>query len=157
MILQIQTGEKNSVLRQKDKPVKEITADIKQLCLDMAETLATNNGIGLAGPQVGKNLRIICVDLSVYSTDKKQKDAFKMALINPKVIKKSWKKTIDEEGCLSLPGQFLKVKRPHKVTVEAQTVEDQTIKIKATGLLAKVLQHEIDHLEGILITDKEKK
>lgn len=154
MILEIQTGQDNPILRQQAIKVKKITAEIKQLVLDMEETLVKNNGFGLAAVQLGKNLKIIQIDISALCPD--DKEANQITLINPKITRKSWGQTITEEGCLSLPGLYLDIKRPAKVTVEGLNIKGQSVKIKASGLLAKVLQHEIDHLNGILITDKKK-
>lgn len=154
MILEIQTGQDNPILRQQAIKVKKITAEIKQLVLDMEETLVKNNGLGLAAVQLGKNLSIIQIDISALYPD--DKEANQITLINPKITRKSWEQTITEEGCLSLPGLYLDIKRPAKVTVEGLNIEGQSVKIKANGLLSKVLQHEIDHLSGILITDKTK-
>jgi peptide deformylase len=151
MILPIQTGQNNPLLRQKSKEVTEINAQIKQLVLDMEETLR-GQGLGLAAPQVGQSLRIIRIDIPPCGKEK----AVQFSLINPEIIKTSRKKEIMEEGCLSLPGIFVLVKRPEKVTIKALKTNGQPIKIKAKGLLARVLQHEIDHLDGILIVDKTK-
>ena len=151
MILDIQTGQNNPILRQKAKNVEEITAEIKQLILDMEETLKKANGIGLAANQVGKSLRIIQIDIP--SSRSKEKE-YQFSLINPEIVKTSRKKTILEEGCLSLPGFNALVERPKKITIKALNINGEIVKIKADGLLAKVIQHEIDHLDGILIADK---
>ena len=154
MILNIEKGENNPVLRKKSAPVEEITGEIKRLVSDMTETLKTHDGVGLAAPQVGHNLQIIRIDLSSFCSDPANKKDYQLTLLNPKITKKSWKKATLEEGCLSLPNSTVKVKRPVRVTVQATTLEGKEIEIKADGLLAKVLQHEIDHLSGILISDK---
>ncbi len=146
MILRIQTGENNPFLRQKAKQVKEITPAIKQLVLDMTETMKAGDGIGLAAPQVGQLLRII-----VVQPDPEQEV---LVLINPEIKKTSFRKKIMEEGCLSLPELSLPVKRPIKIVVQGLNLEGKEIKIKTKGLLARVIQHEIEHLDGILITDK---
>lgn len=145
MILTIQKGQNNHILRQKASKVNQITAKIKQLVLDMIETVqADDNSIGLAAPQVGQSLRIIVIKL----------DKQPLALINPVIKKASRRQTILEEGCLSLPKVIIPVKRPRKVTIEALNIEGQLIKIKTKDFLAHVIQHEIDHLDGILIIDK---
>jgi peptide deformylase len=146
MTLSIEKGTNNPILRQKAKKVKQITTDIKQLVLDMIETLKANNGAGLAAPQIGQPLRII-----VAKPDE-NKEA--LVLINPQIIKTSRKKEIMEEGCLSLPDISVPVKRAAKITVQGLDINGQTVKIKAKGILARVIQHEIDHLDGILIIDK---
>lgn len=147
MILSIQTGKNNPVLRKKAETVKEITPNIKQLILDMINTLESNeNSVGLAAPQVNHSLRIIA-----YQPDINQPA---QALINPIILKQSRKTSIMEEGCLSLPDYTVKIERPLKATIQATTLEGKKIKIKAKDILARIIQHEIDHLEGILICDK---
>ena len=121
---------------------------IQELIADMFETLHTNNnGIGLAAPQVGLSLRLFVIEL--------EGDSY--ALINPKITAKSRKKIIAEEGCLSFPGQFLPVSRYSDVQMRYTDQFGQPGKIKAQGLLARALQHEIDHLDGILFIDRVKK
>lgn len=145
MILTIQKGQNNHILRQKASKVNQITAKIKQLTLDMIETIQDDdNAIGLAAPQINQSLRIIVVKL----------DKQLIALINPVIKKASRRQTVLEQGCLSLPGINVLVKRPRKVTVEALNTEGQQVRIKAKDFLAHVIQHEIDHLDGILIIDK---
>ena len=146
MILSIQTGQDNPILRQKAQQVKEITAEIKQLVLDMIETLESNQGVGLAAPQVGQLLQII------IAKPEANKEA--LVLINPQIKKTSRKKDVMEEGCLSLPDISVPVERAVKITVQTLDINGQPNKIKAKGLLARVIQHEIDHLSGILIVDK---
>lgn len=145
-IFNIQTGANNPVLRQKSKEIKEINSQIKEFILNMQETLESDdNSIGLSAPQVNKSLRIIAVrpDLNKKS----------FVLINPKITKTSFKKTIMEEGCLSLPNISVSIKRPFKITVQALNKEGAPIKVKVKGLIARIIQHEVDHLEGILIID----
>ena len=146
MILPIQTGQDNPILRKKAEKVKEITAEIKQLVLDMIETLEANNGLGLAAPQVGQLFQIIVA--------KPEPDKEALVLINPQIKKTSRKKEIMAEGCLSLPNLEVPVERAVKIVVEALDTNGQPVKIKTKGLLARVIQHEIDHLSGILIVDK---
>jgi peptide deformylase len=146
-IKKIQTGQNNPILRQKSKEVKEINAEIKQLILDMIETLEANDGLGLAAPQVSQLWRII------IAKPEPNKEA--LVLINPQIKKTSRKKEIMEEGCLSLPNISVLVERPVKITVQALDINGQPVKIKANGLLARIIQHEIDHLDGILIVDKQ--
>ncbi len=134
------------ILRQKAKSVEDPKAgDVQRLILDMKETVKAKQGVGLAGPQVGEDLRVIVVNL---------KECF--GLINPEIVKVSKKTSVLEEGCLSIPGFFSPIERPEKVTVKALDEKGKKVKIKAKGLLARVLQHEVDHLNGILIIDKAK-
>ena len=114
---------------------------------DMKLTVKKAPGIGLAAPQVGHNVMLAIIHLEEFGMP-----AF--ALINPRVVSKSIKKTAMEEGCLSIPKVFGAVKRPAKVEVVGYTEDGKKVHIKADRLLAKVLQHEIDHLNGILIADK---
>ncbi len=127
-------------------PVMQITDDVLTLIDDMFDTLDEASGIGLAAPQVGKNIRVIIVDTQ-------QKKAKPFALINPEIIHAEGEQ-VYEEGCLSCPGLSGKVKRAAKVTVLGLTPQGKEIKIDAEKLLAVVLQHEIDHLDGILFIDR---
>lgn len=132
------------VLREKALPVKEITPEILNLIKDMAETMYTDSGAGLAAPQVGVLKRIIVID--------EDKEGL-MVLVNPEIIK-SEGEVIDEEGCLSIPGIYSDVKRSSKVTVKALNENGDQIEITKEGLTARALQHEIDHLNGILFIDR---
>ncbi|MFZ6036112.1 MAG: peptide deformylase [Patescibacteria group bacterium] len=114
---------------------------------DMKKTMHEANGIGLAAPQVDVSRRIV-----VIST----KDG-DIALINPEISKKSFKKEEGEEGCLSIPGVFGLVKRHYSITVQAYTEQAKKIKFTASGLFARVIQHEVDHINGILFIDRTKK
>ena len=139
-------GEK--VLHRKTKPVKELTGEIRNLIKDMYETMYVNNGVGLAGPQVGQPLALAVVNV----TPENKENQF--AIINPKIVEREGKAEA-EEGCLSLPGVGgAKVKRADRVTVEALNEQGLPITIKAEGLLARCLQHEIDHLNGTMIINR---
>jgi peptide deformylase len=132
------------VLREKSLPVKEITPEILNLIRDMAETMYAAPGVGLAAPQVGVSKRIIIID---------GEEEGLIVLINPTMVK-SEGEVIAEEGCLSIPGVYSEVKRSSKVTVKALNESGELIKITKEGLLARALQPEIDHLEGILFVDR---
>jgi len=132
------------ILRKKCEAIKEITEEIKNLGRDMVETMEKNKGIGLSAPQVGELKRIIIV----------QAENQPRVLINPKIIKKTKETEIGEEGCLSFPGLFLKIKRAKGVETEALNENGEKINFKAEGLPARILQHETDHLDGILFIDK---
>ncbi|MFA5925385.1 MAG: peptide deformylase [Parcubacteria group bacterium] len=132
-------------LRRKTRKVEEFKdANLQSLVFDMLKTMEIEKGIGLAAPQVGSDLRIcvIKVDNTPY------------ILINPEIKSFSRKKEISEEGCLSFPGKYFPVERPVKVKIKARDLKGKKMKIKADGLLARVLQHEIDHLDGVLIIDR---
>lgn len=132
------------VLREKAQPVKEITPEILNLIKDMAETMYTDSGVGLAAPQVGVSKRIILID--------GEEDGL-IVLINPMIVK-SEGEVVEEEGCLSVPGIYSKVKRSSKVTVKALNENGDSIEITKEGLTSRALQHEIDHLDGILFVDR---
>lgn len=136
--------EPNPVLRQKSAQIREITPAIKQLILDMAQTMKTAKGVGLASPQIGQNLR-----LCVISTDKGP-----LALINPKITWKSLRKAVEEEGCLSCPNAYIKIKRSKIIYITCLDNEGKSMSFRAEGFFARVIQHEVDHLDGILIIDK---
>ncbi|MDI6778141.1 MAG: peptide deformylase [Patescibacteria group bacterium] len=136
----------NGFLRKKTEEVKDFKdPKLSKFISDMAKTMEAEKGIGLAAPQVGSNLRICVARVNnvLY------------VLTNPKIYSYSRKKEIFEEGCLSFPGKFFPVERPVKVKIKARDAAGKKMKIKAEGLLARVLQHEIDHLDGILIIDRE--
>ena len=122
-------------------PVESITEEIKQLSQDMAETMYAHEGIGLAANQVGQMLRMLIVDIS----DERNNP---FTLINPQIVSATGKISI-KEGCLSFPDQEVEVIRSSEVLVEALSIDDMPVRIKAQGLAAIVLQHEMDHLDGI--------
>jgi len=132
------------VLREKALPVKEITPEILNLIKDMAETMYTASGVGLAALQVGVPKRIILVD--------GEEDGL-IVLINPVIIK-SEGEVVAEEGCLSVPDIYSQVKRSSKVTIKALNENGDPIEITKEDLIARALQHEIDHLDGILFVDR---
>jgi peptide deformylase len=146
MILPIKTYP-DPVLRKPTEPVSfPLPKEIKKLAEDMIDTVRKADGIGLAAPQVGKSVKVIVINL--------EKSGVPLAVLyNPKVIKKSFAKTEIEEGCLSIPGVFGMVKRPKKATIEAQTAEGKTVQFTDDGWIARVAQHEIDHINGRLIID----
>ncbi len=132
------------VLRKKCQKVEEVTEEIKKLGWDMIETMTKALGIGLAVPQVGELKRIIVVSIETSP----------QVFINPKIIQKSKEIVIDEEGCLSFPELFLKIKRAKWVEIEALNENGEKIHLKTEGLSARIFQHEIDHLDGILFIDR---
>lgn len=137
----------NPILTTKTKPIDKISPDILKLVHDMIDTCRKAQGIGLAAPQVGKSIRLCIINLEHMGLPP-------FALVNPKITKKSWKKSEMEEGCLSIPGVYGIVKRSEKINVSALNLDGQKNQIEAGGLLARVIQHEVDHLDGILITSK---
>lgn len=137
----------DKILRRQAAKIKKIDKKIKRLILDMGKTMLVNEGVGLAAPQVGESIRLIVVNT---------KDG-PLALVNPKITRRSWSKELGEEGCLSLPDFRANIKRSKKINVIYLDKDATKIKIKAEGLLARVIQHEVDHLNGVLIIDYLKK
>lgn len=135
----------NQGLRVKAKVVSCITPEIKQQIQDMCDTLYAEEGIGLAATQVGIPHRIMVVDLSRDFSELQ-------ILINPVITHKEGK-VPSEEGCLSFPGIRIEIERAEKISLEAMDMKGQSVHIDAEGLLARCLQHEIDHLDGIVFTD----
>ncbi|MDR3071154.1 MAG: peptide deformylase [Endomicrobium sp.] len=134
------------ILRKKTDTIFEINSDIEKLAYDMLETMYFASGVGLAATQVG-----ISLDLCVIDIDLNKKSP--LIMINPKIIFSSENNISTEEGCLSLPKFYEIVSRPDEVIVEYVDVKGKKMKIKATGLLARVMQHEIDHLNAKIFID----
>ena len=131
------------VLRQKAKRVSAIDNSIQQLIDDMVETMQQANGVGLAAPQVGVSLRVVVVQMPGEEP---------IAIINPKIVKRAGERGVTE-GCLSVPGYAGEIKRSVSVTVKGQDRQGKAIRLKATELMAEALEHELDHLNGILYVD----
>lgn len=147
MILNIQTGKNNPILRKKSKPINIIDGEILDLIKSMKETMIKESGAGLSTCQVGKNIRLFVVN-SEYSKN--------CVFVNPEIIKFSKKTEISEEGCLSLPGLFVPIQRAKSIKVKALDEQGKEFKLKAKDILARIIQHENDHLNGILICDNAK-
>ncbi len=136
----------NEILRKK---TRQLTLDdlhsseTKKLIRDMRETMFNQNGIGIAANQIGVDLNLALVRTEPEPT----------VLVNPKIIQRSWKKETMEEGCLSIPGVFGTMKRSYSIEVENTTLSGEKKRLKASGLFARVIQHEIDHLNGKLFID----
>ena len=135
------------VLRQKAAPVAAVTDAVRALIADMFETMYAEDGVGLAAPQIGVSERVIVID-------PRQDDAVPLALVNPSIVEASEETERAEEGCLSLPGLNDIVERSAHVIVEGLDREGAPTRIEANGLLARALQHEIDHIDGILFIDR---
>lgn len=137
------------VLRQVAQPVAEVTPELRQLALDMLDTMYDAPGIGLAAPQIGASIRLIVVDLS-----EKEGERAPFVFFNPEIIPETepcWA----EEGCLSVPNIYAQVHRPEVITVKALGLDGQPFELKGVdGLFARCIQHEIDHLNGVLFVDK---
>jgi peptide deformylase len=140
--------EPNQLLREISQPIDQVGENEQKLMDDMIETMYAANGIGLAAIQIGFLQRIIVMDIS---KDKKNKNP--MYFVNPIILNKATEQSTYEEGCLSVPSQFAEIDRPNKCEVEYLDYNGEKKLLKAEGLLATCIQHEIDHLEGILFID----
>lgn len=158
MILDIETGLQNPILRTKSQPIYKITRDIHKLARDMKSSIGPNHGIGLAAPQVGQNVRMILINIpSEYYEETGFVDCQldqNYIIINPIILSASSDTSVIEEGCLSLPDYFAEVIRPSSVEFEGLNLKGEKIEGRATGIFARIIQHEIDHLDGILFADK---
>ena len=148
MTVKIILTEPNKLLREISQPVDYVGGNEQKLMDDMIETMYAANGIGLAAIQIGFLKRIIVMDIS---KDKKNKNP--MYFVNTIILNTATEQTTYEEGCLSVPNQFAEIDRPNKCEVEYLDYNGEKKLLKAEGLLATCIQHEIDHLEGILFID----
>ena len=133
-------------LRQMCEPVRSVDDDVRALVDDLTDTMYEADGIGLAAPQIGVPVRVFVYDV-------REPESAPGALINPVIVEKSGR-TKDEEGCLSIPDLRELVTRAERVVVEGLDREGETVRVEADGLLGRCLQHEIDHLDGILFIDR---
>lgn len=147
MILKIRKNKNNPILRKKTEPVVEITGEVLNLIKNMSKTMAENKGVGLSANQVGKSIRLFVISPGLSK---------KQVFINPEIIKLSKKTETMEEGCLSLPDVFVPIKRAKSLKIKAIDENGKEFKLKAKDLLARAIQHEFDHLNGILICDNAK-
>ena len=131
------------VLRQKARRVRDIDASIRKLVEDMINTMRAAPGVGLAAPQVGIPLRVIVIEIP---------DEDVIVLVNPKMIRREGERVVNE-GCLSVPGYMGEIKRSVSVKVKGQDIRGKEIRLKGEGLLAQALEHEMDHLNGVLYID----
>jgi len=144
MKLQVITGEDNQILRTKSKAVKEITKKTQKFIRDMEKSMNDQKGVGLAAPQVGVNERIVIVLLNERQV---------ISMVNPEITYFSDETVIDEEGCLSLPNVWGNVERAKEITVQFLTPKGDKRILKLEGFNARIVQHEVDHLDGILFID----
>ena len=143
----------DEVLRKEAEPVKENTKEIQSLIDDMFDTMYNSDGVGLAAPQVGKLLRIFVADAEPMMEKGEDSRHGPMALINPEIIFESDEEVDMDEGCLSIPGVNASVTRPEKIIVKYLDRDFNEQEIEVDGWLARVIQHEKDHLDGILFLD----
>ena len=139
-------------LRTPSQKIGRIDNQVKRLAADMHETMRVARGVGLAAPQVGVMRRLIAIHIA-KDYDDDLPDGVTLTLVNPELVRFGGEQ-LGDEGCLSIPGWVGEVKRYDRVTVRAQDLDGKEIRIKARNYLARVLQHEIDHLDGILFTDR---
>mgnify|MGYP001188274003 CR=1 FL=1 len=140
--------EPDPILRKKCEPLEKVDTDTRKLMDDMLETMYAAPGIGLAAVQIGILKRLVVIDIS---RDEEKKNP--IFLINPEIINQSKKISVYEEGCLSIPGQFAEIERPAECTLKYIDYNGKEKELKADGLLATCVQHEVDHLNGILFID----
>lgn len=140
------------VLRKKARKVTEFGSDLQNLIDDMVETMRQAPGVGLAAPQVNVSSRVIVVEFGDEEDEEAPKRLY--TLVNPEIIRASTEKEMGIEGCLSIPDFIGEVERNSAVTIKAQNRRGQSVRIKADGWLARIFQHEIDHLEGVLFIDR---
>lgn len=137
------------ILHEKLREVKEVTPEIKELFSDMRKKMKEAHGIGLAANQVGLDLKMFVIDANLA-----QENSVPDAYINPEITEYSKDSAYMEEGCLSIPGYWHQIKRAKKIKFKAIDENGNKVKFKAKGMLARVLQHETDHVNGVLIKDK---
>lgn len=142
----------HDVLRRKARKVTDFGSDFQTLIDDMIETMRAAPGVGLAGPQVNVPLRVIVVEFGDENDEEAPPQLY--IVVNPEIQKKSSEMVVGTEGCLSIPGLAGDVERHERVVVKGQSRRGQPLKLKASGWLARIFQHEVDHLDGILFTDR---
>jgi len=144
------------VLKRKAHPVTKFDKDLKTLLEDMVETMRQAPGVGLAAPQIGLSERIIVIEYYEHVEDEEIEDAPKKvwAMINPEIVKTSEETSLGVEGCLSIPGLVGEVERFAEVQVKGLNRHGKPMKVKASGWLSRIFQHEIDHLDGVLFTER---
>jgi peptide deformylase len=143
-MLKIQTGTANPILRTVSKPVQEVTKKTLKLIKDMELAMELEKGVGIAAPQVGENVRIFLALLD---------NKHLVAMINPEILTRNTTLASAEEGCLSLPGEWGQVERCTEVTIRFLDYKGRENTLKLKGFNARVVQHELDHLDGVLFTD----
>ena len=151
----------NSVLKKKALPISVKTTNLETLIKNMWETMYAAQGVGLAAPQIGESKRLFIVDTYPFSDNEdlsiEERNflrGFKKVFINPKILSETGKEIVFNEGCLSIPGIREDVKRKDSITIKFQDLNGKLINESFTGIAARVIQHEYDHIEGILFTDK---
>lgn len=144
----------NPILRKKCRAVDSINDEIRNLIEDMVETMIEHNGIGLAAPQVNRDLRIFITAVPVELSNDEWEKGELLVFINPKIVSVSKESAIRQEGCLSIPKVYGDVSRPTRITIQAQDINGNSFEREYTGLQARCCLHENDHLNGVLYLDR---
>ena len=151
------------VLRKTAKPVAAVTPELRKFAEKMIDTMYDSRGVGLAAPQVGKSLRLIVLDTAPGKGDLPPEATpgeillsprMPLALVNPEVVGASKEREVASEGCLSVPKIFADVERPSRVVLRATLLDGEQVEVECGGLLGRCIQHEIDHLDGVLFPDR---
>jgi peptide deformylase len=142
----------DSVLRDKTEPISELTEEVSELIEDMIETMYNSDGVGLAAPQIGKSLKIFVMDGDPVVEDEEEKHGV-MVFINPEIVEKKGKNIPMDEGCLSIPEIREKVFRPETIVIKYRDIDFNEKVEEFSGWIARIIQHENDHLNGILFID----
>ncbi|MDD2521791.1 MAG: peptide deformylase [Anaerolineaceae bacterium] len=143
-------------LRLKAKPVKKFDKELQTLIDDMFETMRAEPGVGLAAPQIGESLQLVVIEYAEEPEDENAPEPKpkRYVLVNPEIVERSDEMVEGMEGCLSVPGFIGKVDRHEKITVKALTRHGKPQRVKAEGWMARIIQHELDHLDGVLYIDR---
>lgn len=149
MTMQVVKGVDNPILRTVSAPVKAITAELRAFAVDMAKTMELEHGVGIAAPQVGRNIRMAIVKLNPG-----EKNEIIFPIINPELLELSEEQEDGEEGCLSLRGMWGKVKRASRVVLRYKNLKNQEQTLELLSFNARIIQHEVDHLDGKLFIDR---
>ncbi|MFA5792788.1 MAG: peptide deformylase [Candidatus Gracilibacteria bacterium] len=149
MSLKVEKGTDNKTLRTPSKEIAGATAELKNFAMDMIKTMDEERGVGLASPQVGRNIRMIVCKLNPG-----EKNEIILPMLNPEIIEISDATEIGEEGCLSIPGVWGQVERASKIIVRYKNLKNQEQALELVHFNARIIQHEIDHLDGVLFIDR---
>ncbi|MFA5855174.1 MAG: peptide deformylase [Candidatus Gracilibacteria bacterium] len=149
MTLKLEKGQENKILRAVSAPISRVSAQHRTLAAEMVKTMEKEKGVGLAAPQVGRNICLIVCKLNAT-----EKNPTYMPMVNPEILSAGAAQVEGEEGCLSLPGLWGQVKRAKSILVRFQTLKGSAQTFELTDFNARIVQHEVDHLLGVLFTDK---
>ncbi len=153
MILPIYTYG-NSILRKEAEPITADYPELEKLISNMYDTMYNAEGVGLAAPQIGLPIRLLVIDLKPFEEDDPELGKFKITMINPEIVEESEEEVEYDEGCLSIPGITESVSRPELIVINFLDEDFNEHEVEFDGFRARVIQHEVDHLDGILFTDK---